>query len=87
MDLPKAFKAMQNYEPGIMKLAAAAIQQAIKETWARQQTANIFRMEAVQLVPSNQHDRKVFIRRFSRKIGRNAVLTVIKLHRQMGHPS
>ena len=83
----KELKDMQNYEKGFVKLAAAAIRSDVEETWARREMANIMTMEDLpQPVADQQHSVEFLNKDLVRKVGRNAVLTVSKLHRQLGHP-
>ena len=83
----KELKGMQNYERGFVKLAAAAIRSDVEEIWAKREMANIMTMEDLpQPVADQQHSVEFLNKDLVRKLGRNAVLTVSKLHRQLGHP-
>ena len=82
----QVLKEVQNYEPGFVRLAKRAIQRDMEETWARRQAANIMMMEDMETVPDGQQAIEANNRDLLRKAGRNAVLTVAKLHKQLGHP-
>ena len=81
-----ALKDMQNYEQGFVSIASRAIQKDLEETWARRQAASIMMMEDVEVVPDGQHAVEALNKDLVRKVGRNNVLTIAKLHKQLGHP-
>ena len=81
-----ALKDMQNYEPGFVDKASMAIQRDLEEAWARRQAAAIMVMDDVEVVPDGQHAAEALNRDLIRKVGHANVLTVAKLHKQLGHP-
>ena len=82
-----ALKEMQNYEPGFVNLAVKAIQTEMENTWAKRHALNIFTMgDLPHTVTDSQHDVEQMNKAVVRRVGRNAVLTIAKLHKQLGHP-
>ena len=80
-------KAMQNYEEGFVERAARAILEDMELTWARRKAAEIMTLEDLpERVPDGQHAAEALNKDLIHKVGRSALMTVAKLHRQLGHP-
>ena len=79
-----ALKDMQNYEAGFVDKASMAIQRDLEEAWARRQAAAIMVMDDAEVVRDGQHAVEALNRDLIRKVGHSNILTVAKLHKQLG---
>ena len=80
-------RSMQNYERGFVRLAADAVVQDSEVLWAQRQAAMIFMTDDLPyMIPDQEHSTESMNKNLVRKLGRSSVLTVAKLHKQLGHP-
>ena len=78
---------VQNYEEGFVALASEAILDDMQKAWARRQAMEIMTLEDLpEKVPDSQYAAESLNKDLVRKVGRSSLMTVAKLHRQLGHP-
>ena len=80
-------RSLQNYEKGFATIAAEAVVHDAEVLWARRQ-ADLIAMtdDLPHVAPDHEHAAEAMNKSLVRKYGRNAVLTIAKLHKQLGHP-